>query len=314
VPLSRGYVGGAVGLPLAAALLWAFYYIFVLGVTPTAHPSAVFVYPFLFGGVGYAAWCAVEGHGAAFVGLWTDPMSYVRIGLLLGMQLSVLASTYLAGPVDTSLLSLIGDVVLTPIIVAVWLLAYRERFRSPVLLSGMGLCLVGGGLAIVGGHGLTALSGWGYAVIGIIPVTVAFYFLACARANERLPPSAVVSQSMIGATIVAFAISPLLPGGTSGLAVTLPIPWLILLATGLTSFFVAPALYFDSIRRAGYVVPPMMMTGIPVFAAILGWGILGIGIPTVGVIGIPIAVVGAVLAIRGETSGTTRAAAGPGPP
>jgi drug/metabolite transporter (DMT)-like permease len=229
-------------------------------------------------------------------------MSYVRIALLLGMQLSVLAATYLAGPVDTSLLSLIGDVVLTPIIVAIWLLAYRDRFRSPVLIGGMGLCLIGGGLTIVGGHGLVALSGWGVPVVVAIPVTVAFYFLACARENERSPPSAVVAQSMVGATIAGLAICPVLPGGVSGLGVAAPEALVLLAACGLTSFFVAPALYFESIRRVGYVVPPMMMTGIPVFAAILGWLVLGIPIPFVGAVGIPVAVAGALLALRGETA------------
>jgi drug/metabolite transporter (DMT)-like permease len=289
-------------MALLAALLWALYYIFVLAVTPRVAPSAVFAFPFLFGGIAYAGWSARAGHLAEFVTLWRDPMSYVRIALLVGMQLSVLASTYLAGPVDTSLLSLVGDVVLTPVIVAVWLLAYRERFRSPVLLAGMGLCLVGGGLAIAGGHGLTALSGWGYTVILVIPLTVAFYFLACARANEHHPPSAVVGQSMLGAALVGFAIAPLLPGGWSGLAVPGVVPWVVLMATGLTSFWLAPALYFDSIRRAGYVVPPMLMTGIPVFAGLLGWLLLGIAIPFVGVIGIPVAVVGALVTLRAETA------------
>jgi drug/metabolite transporter (DMT)-like permease len=301
VAVPRGSVSAAVGLSLFAALLWAAYYIFVLGVTPGTRPSAVFVYPFLFGGVAYTAWSIRGGHGAALARLWRDPMSYVRVALLLSMQLAVLASTYLAGPVDTSLLSLIGDVVLTPILVAGWLLGYRSRFSSPVLLVGMGLCLVGGGLAIAGGHGLTALSGWGYVVLVVIPVSVALYFLACARENERSPPSAVVSQSMLAAALIALAISPLLPGGLPGLRVTDPVALLILLATGLTSFFIAPALYFDAIRRAGYVVPPMLMTGIPVFAGILGWVVLGIAIPPIGIIGIPIAVVGALVALRGET-------------
>jgi drug/metabolite transporter (DMT)-like permease len=303
VKLPRGYVAAAVGLPLLAALLWAFYYIFVLAITPGTAPSAVFVYPFLVGGVAYALWCRAEGNGEAFRRIWRAPGSYARVALLLAMQLSVLASTYLAGPVDTSLLSLIGDVVLTPVIVAVWFVTYRGRFDAPVLWLGMGLCLVGGGLAIVGGHGLTALRGWGYVVLVTIPVAVALYFLACAKENERTPPSAVVGQSMLATGVVGLAVSPLLPGGVAGLAVVDPLPILVLVATGVTSFFLAPALYFASLHRAGLVIPPMMMTGIPVFAALLSWGILGIAIPPIGVVGIPIAVAGALLALRGETAG-----------
>jgi drug/metabolite transporter (DMT)-like permease len=219
------------------------------------------------------------------------------------MQLSVLAATYLAGPVDTSLLSLIGDVVLTPIVVALWVVGYRGRFGSPLLWSGMGLCVLGGGLAIVGNGGLTALHDWGYVVLVAIPFTVAIFFLATALENERNPPSAVVAQAMLAAGVVGVAISPWLPGGTSGLLTVAPVPLLVLLVTGVTSFFVAPALYFESIRRTGLVVPPMMMTGIPVFAALLSWGILGIAIPWIGIIGIPVAVAGALLALRGESVG-----------
>ncbi|MGA8304013.1 MAG: DMT family transporter [Thermoplasmata archaeon] len=311
MPLHRGYVAAAVGLPLLAALLWSSYYIFVLGITPGTRPSAVFVYPFLFGGALYALWCWREGHGGALLRLFRQPAAYFRIALLVGMQLSVLASTYLAGPVDTSLLSLIGDVVLTPIVVALWVSAYRGRFGSPVLWTGMGLCVVGGGLAIVGNQGLSALHGLGYLVLVAIPLTVAVFFLSTALENERSPPSAVVAHSMLVSGLVGIAIVPLLPGGAAGLVDVTPIPVLILLVTGATSFFLAPILYFESIRRTGLVIPPMMMTGIPVFAALLSWGVLGIAIPWIGILGIPIAVAGALLALRGETAGAPPEALAP---
>ena len=298
-------------MPLLAALLWASYYIFVLGITPGTRPSAVFVYPFLFGGGLFTVWCLAQGHGAALLRMWVQPAAYGRVALLLGMQLSVLASTYLAGPVDTSLLSLIGDVVLTPIIVALWYAAYRSRVNSPLLWVGMALCTLGGGLAIVGNQGVAALHGAGYIVLVAIPLTVAVFFLASARENERTPLSAVSAQAMLAAGLVGLAISPLLPGGLPALGDVAALPLLILFATGATSFFLAQALYFESIRRVGLVVPPMMMTGIPVFAALLSWGVLGIAIPWIGVVGIPIAVAGAVLALRGETRGEEPALAEP---
>jgi drug/metabolite transporter (DMT)-like permease len=303
VNLPRGYVWAAVGLPLLAALLWASYYIFVLGITPGTRPSAVFVYPFLFGGALYSVWCIAEGNGAALARIWKQPAAYVRVGFLLGMQLSVLASTYLAGAVDTSLLSLIGDVVLTPIIVALWFVTYRGRFDSPVLWLGMALCTVGGGLAIVGNQGITVLHGWGYLVLVGIPLSVALFFLATARENERSPMSAVLAQSMLAAGVIGIALTPLLPGGVANLGTVGAVPLLVLAVTGITSFFVAPLLYFESIQRVGLIVPPLMMTGIPVFAALLSWGVLGIAIPWIGILGIPIAVGGALLALQGETRG-----------
>jgi drug/metabolite transporter (DMT)-like permease len=303
VALDRRYLTAAVGFPLLAALLWASYYIFVLAVTPGTAPSAVFVYPFLLGGAAYAVWCGATGHGAAFRSLFRQPGAWIRALLLIGMQLSVLAGTYLAGPVDTSLLSLIGDVVLTPILVAIGIAAYRGRLAAPVLWLGMLLCLLGGGLAIVGNQGLTGVHSWAILIVVAIPVFVAVYFVSCARENERTPASAVVAHSMLLAGLIGLPIALAVPGGLPGLAKLSSGPVLILLATGLSSFFVAPALYFEAIQRVGLVVPPMMMTGIPVFAAILGWGVLGIAIPTIGIIGIPVAVAGSLLALRGESSG-----------
>jgi drug/metabolite transporter (DMT)-like permease len=301
VPLAPRLLAVAVGLSLGAAVLWASYYIFVLAVTPGAAPSAVFVLPFLFGGIAYALWAWTTGQGSAFLAIWRQPAAWYRVALLLAMQLSVLASTYVAGPVDTSLLSLIGDVVLTPVLVAIGIAAYRDRLGAPLLWLGMGLCLAGGGLAIVGNQRLTAVHGAGYLLVIAIPLTVALYFLSTARENERSPAAAVVAQSMLAAGLLALPLAVLLPGGLGGIAAVRPGPMLLLLATGLSSFFLAPAMYFASIRSAGLVVPPLMMTGIPVFAALLGWGVLGIAIPTLGLIGIPAAVVGALLALRAET-------------
>ena len=104
----------AVVFCLVAALMWALYYPFVLGARSGASPAATIVYPFIFGGIAYLLYAAGRGYGRPFVRLWGEGSAWLRVAFLIGMQLSVLASTYLAGPVDTSLLSLIGDVVLTP--------------------------------------------------------------------------------------------------------------------------------------------------------------------------------------------------------
>jgi drug/metabolite transporter (DMT)-like permease len=302
VTFDRRYVLAAVVLPLGAAAIWATYYIFVLAVTPGTSPSAVFVLPFLVGGAAYAIFAWATGHGAAFWAMWRQPAAWGRVALLLLMQLSVLAATYVAGPVDTSLLSLIGDVVLTPLLVAVGVAAYRDRFRIPLLWVGMALCILGGGLAIVANEGLRAVHASAYILLITIPVAVALYFLSTARENERSPPNAVVAQSMLAAGVIAIPIAAFLPGGYAGVARVALGPFVILAACGLTTFFISSVMYFASIRQAGFVVPPMMMTGIPVFAAILSWGILGIAIPLLGILGIPIAVGGALVALRGEMS------------
>jgi drug/metabolite transporter (DMT)-like permease len=290
----------AIALSLAAAFGWATYYIFVLAITPGTTPSAIMVYPFVFGGVAYLGWSVFEGHHRAFWAMWTDPAAWLRTSLLVVMQLSVLAATYLTGPVDASLLSLIGDVVATPIVVAFVLGAHREHIQSGWFAVGLLLSLTGGTMAIAGGQSLSAIPLAGWLVVPAVPLTVAFYFLLAARANERSPPSVVVGQSMLGAGLVTALLAPAIPGAWAGLASVGPGSMVVLLALGLTSFFLAPVLYFIAIHRAGLVIPPMLMTGIPVFTLLLSAVVLRLGLPLIAVLGIPVAVVGALLTLRGE--------------
>jgi hypothetical protein len=302
VAVARRIFWWAVVASVLSAFLWACYYLFVLWVTPGTAPSAILAYPFLFGGIAYTGWAVGTGHAREFADLWTDPMAYVRIGLLFGMQVSVLAATYLAGPVDSSLLSLIGDVVLTPIIVALLLGAYRSHVATPLFALGIVVSLAGGTMAIVGGQSLSAVHGWGWLVVPGVPLTVAAYFLLTARANRTTAPSAVVGQSMVAAGLLIVLVAPAFPGGWHGLVTAAPVPTVLLALCGLTSFFLAPALYFHALDEVGLVIPPMLMTGIPVFTLLLSAGVLGIALPIVGVLGIPVAVVGAILALRGESA------------
>jgi drug/metabolite transporter (DMT)-like permease len=289
-------------LSLIAAFLWAAYYPFVLAVQHTTAPSAVIVYPFLFGGAIYAGYAVHRGAGASFARLWSTAGAWLRVAFLLGMQYSVLAATYLIGPVDSSLLSLIGDVVLTPILVAFVWARLRGHIGTWTFAAGLALSLVGGSLTIAGGQTLGAVNGAGWLVVPAIPVTVAVYFLLCAKENERTPPLAVVSQSMLGAGLVAIPLSIFVPGGVPGL-VSASLPALgILVLVGVTSFALAPLLYFRAIEEVGMVVPPMLMTGIPVFTLLLSATVLHLSVPWVAALGVPIAVGGAVLTLRGESA------------
>jgi drug/metabolite transporter (DMT)-like permease len=301
MPTSARAARAAVVLSLVAAFLWALYYPFVLAARSGASPAATIAYPFLFGGLAYSGYAVAGGSAGPFRRLWTSPGAWIRTTFLLGMQLSVLASTYLAGPVDTSLLSLLGDVVLTPLLVTSLWPSHRGQIGSGWFTAGMLLSIAGGTLTIVGGETLGRVRGLSWLVLPTVAITVAVYFLLSAQENERTPSSAVVGQSMASAALVSLPLAFLLPGGFGSLGgVSLPALGL-LAATGLTSFFVAPILYFRAIRVAGIVLPPMMMTGIPVFTLLLSGLLLGLGLPFLAVLGIPVAVVGAVLTLRGES-------------
>jgi drug/metabolite transporter (DMT)-like permease len=301
VAVGRRLFGWAVLASVLSAFLWACYYLFVLWVSPGTAPSAILAYPFLFGGAAYTAWAFGSGHGPAFLSLWRDPMAYARTGLLFGMQVSVLAATYLTGPVDASLLSLIGDVVLTPIVVALLIGAYRAHIARPLFAVGLLVSLAGGTMAIVGGQSLSAVHGWGWLAVPGVTLTVAFYFLLTARANRTIAPSAVVAQSMLASGLLIVLVAPVFPGGWPGLVSVAPVPAALLALCGLTSFFLAPALYFLALDRVGLVIPPMLMTAIPVFTLLLSAEVLHLALPLLGILGIPVAVVGAILALRGES-------------
>jgi drug/metabolite transporter (DMT)-like permease len=291
--------GIAVLFSALSGFLWATYYLFVLGVTPRVAPSALIFYPFLFGGLGYVAWVLPRREARPLLRLSFTGGAWVRVGLFVLMQVAVLAAALTAGPVDTSLLSLVGDVVLTPFLVMVLLREGTDRARSPGFLTGVGLSAAGAVLTIGAGNTIAPLQGWGLLVGPAVPLSVAFYFLLAARAALTVPTAAVVGQATLGSALVALAISPLLPGGWAGLVVSSPVDLGLLAALGLTSFFLAPLIYFDAIHRAGLVLPALLMAGIPGFTLLLSWFVLGIVPTLLAIAGIPLAVVGALLAIRG---------------
>ena len=282
---------------LLAAFLWSTYYLFVLTVSPSTRASAVLFYPFIGGGLAYTLWVLARREGHLLARTFAQPSAYLRVGLLLGMQLSVLAATYLTGPVDASLLSLLGDVVATPLLVAGLFAQHRTELGSPLLLAGLALCLGGGALAIVGGHGLSTVHDLGWTVVVAVPALVALFFVLSARAGAQAPVSVVIAQSMVVAAFGAAVVSPLLPGGLTGIARVGAGPLALLLVNGLVSFFLAPALYFWSLERAGFVFPPMLMTAIPVFTLFLSAAVLGIPPALLGLLGVPVAALGGVVAL-----------------
>ncbi|HYK93183.1 MAG TPA: DMT family transporter [Thermoplasmata archaeon] len=287
---------------ILAAFLWATYYSFVLG-APGTPPSGLLVDPFLAGAAGFLVLAGVRREIRSVGPLFRDPRSWARASLLVAMQVSVLASTYLTGAVDTSLLSLVGDVVLTPIALVLLYGEGRERFRTPLFGLGLVTATAGATLVIVAGASVEALSGWAWVAAPIVPVAVALYFLYTARANRETPMTALVGQGTLLAGVLGILVSPALPGGLGGLW---PASWGsagVVIAIGLTSFFLGPYLYFRAIESVGIVLPAVLMTAIPVFTLALNVALFHEAPPWLGLAGIPIAVIGSLVALRGPHSG-----------
>ncbi|MCI4321271.1 MAG: DMT family transporter [Thermoplasmata archaeon] len=296
----------AASLALAAAFLWAAYYSFVLALAPYVAPSGLIVWPFVFGGIAYLTWTFVATHGRHLVRLSRSATAWARVLLLVLMQLSVLAETFLAGPVDTSLLSLIGDVVLTPILVMTVLREGREQARDPLFVGGVVLASVGAGLTIVAGGAVRPLTAAAALVAALVPFVVAIYFLSAAQENRRTPTAAVVAHATVFAALGSVLLSPLLPGGFGGLAIDSGRSLVLLVVLGTTSFFIAPAMYFRAIEEAGLVLPAVLMASIPVFTLLLSVALFGQIPPWLGIVGVPLAVLGAIVALQGSHPPWTR--------
>jgi len=138
-----------------------------------------------------------------------------------------------------------------------------------------------------------------------VPFTVAFYFLLAARASRAVPTSAVVGQATVGAGVVSLALSPILPGGVAGLLVPSAHDLLFLVALGLTSFFLAAVFYFKAIELAGLLLPALLMATIPLFTVVVQLAAFSTTPTEVALLGIPIAVAGGILALRGAHPGWT---------
>ncbi len=310
VPLSSRRATAALAAVLAA-VLWAFYYLLILSLTPGTPTGAILFYPFLFGGLAYSVMAVRNGHAARWTALWTDRGAWGRILLIIAMQASVVAATFLDGPVDAALLSLMGDVVATPLLATLLFREHRGLWTTGAFVGGVLLCVAGGSLAVVGGSALLSPHGVGLLVAPTVPLTVALYFLVTARANRRIAPVAVVSQTMLGAAALVGAATLLGPGGWAGLGAIGPADLILLAITGLTTFWIAPYLYFHAIQRAGLVLPALLMVVIPIVTLGLTAGLLHRLPSWLALVGVPIAIVGAALAAAVEQA-PPRTGADPG--
>jgi drug/metabolite transporter (DMT)-like permease len=211
----------------------------------------------------------------------------------------VLACTYLAGAVDTSLLTLLGDAAMTPLLAMVVLHEGRHRARSPQFVGGLGLAVAGATLTIVAGGSAGGFHGWSLIIAPLVPLSVGLFYILSAREGQLRPSSALVGQSTVGGGIVCFLLAGILPGGWHGLILTTPLPIVLMVGVAATSFFIAPALYFRAVARSGIVLPALFQVMIPIFALLLSAVLLHKIPAPLGLLGIPIAVIGGVFAYRG---------------
>lgn len=310
----------AVAFALLAAFLWASYYLFILELKSSISFSALLAWPFLVGGVAYAVWAYARGELPRLLGAFSEAGTWIRVLLFYATQVLVLGVALSGGAIDSALLSLVGDVILTPLLARAVVGEGSGLLSNAGFLLGMVLSASGAGLTILQGGSAEPLAGLLLLGAVALPFILAAYFVSAAGANRDHPISSVAGTAALGAAGASFLFAPWSPGGWAGLWIG-PAPLLLLGVCGVVTFLVGPELYFRAIRKAGLTLPALLMAAIPVFT--LGFTVLATHTsPTpLGLLGIPVAALGALFAVRATGDPgplaegySERPSAPPGPP
>jgi drug/metabolite transporter (DMT)-like permease len=293
-PSSVGGITASVG----AAFLWATYYAFLL-LLPGVSPLVLTVLPFLVGALGFFALLAFRGAPPhSWLEGWARPGTLFRGGLLLALQVDVVLATRITGAVDTSLATLLGDVLITPLLVSAHFGTGMERLRWPSFQAGIGLSTAGAVLAIVGGGAVAGLRPEGALLLVPLPLFVGVYFASVARRAEREPMPRLVAQASATATLLGLPVGFVLGGSWFSAAGLTTGSLAVLGVMGITSFFVAPWAYFYAASRLSLVVPAVLQALIPVFTLLLVVAFHFGSVDPYAWVGVPLAFVGGVLAVR----------------
>lgn len=281
-----------------AALLWASYYLIVLEL-PGSSDLPILVLPFLVGGLGFGALSVVQApsEGRRILRIMGTPGGVLRALILLVMQADVIASTRLAGAVDTSLVTLVADVIVTPILLYIIWREGGRHIHQRIFWAGVALSALGASLTILAGGSAEALTALSALLLVPLPFLVSFYFLLMVKAAATEPMASVVSSGSILAFLIG-AVGVLALQGPAGLGVGLSAEDLGLIALlGLTSFFLAPWAFFWAAEKLSIVIPAVLQAAIPLFTLILVVLALHYSAPLLAIIGIPVAMVGSYLAV-----------------
>lgn len=172
--------------------------------------------------------------------------------------------------------------------------AYRERIH-PLMLAGVVLSLVGVGLTLVGGEGLTGnLSGMVF-LAGAVTIAVV-YTLLLVKVVHRYNPLAITTwQNLIGLAYF-LPLVMVMDGGRLAHLSWSPKMLLMLLTLGIACSTLAYAFYNHGVRRLGASQACIFNNAIPVFSLIAAVAIGQENFSWVKMTGIGIVVAGVVIA------------------
>jgi drug/metabolite transporter (DMT)-like permease len=295
--VERRIIALSVGAGFGAAFLWAAYYVFVLGL-PTAADLLILVVPFVVAGLLFLLpRPGGPGGPVALLRILGSPAGWLRAVLLFAVQVDVIVATRWVGAVDASLATLLADVVATPLLVYAFYRTDAQRVRKVAFWAGVAIASAGAVLAILAGGATNPLSLVSTLVLVPLPFLIAFYFVLVNEACKRSSSADVLGAAALGAGIVG-AVAGLLVLGPGAWTYALDLEqWGVLAAIGITSFYIAPWMYFWAAAKTSIVVPAVLQALIPVFTLVL---VVLLGLehaPALAWVGVPLAFVGSVLAV-----------------
>lgn len=282
-----------------AAFLWASYYVFVLAL-PVGEDGLLIDLPFLFAGLLFLVAYPGRRPGGALGVLRTCATwpGIVRGGIFALVQLDVVLATRWAGAVDASLVTLLADVVATPLLVLAVVHEDAGKVRSKVFWLGVLLASSGAAATILGNGQAVPLSLPALLSLVPLPFLIAVYFVWVNQASKRAPAGEVLGA----ASLMAFVVGSL--GGVlvfgPAWATYSPVTFdqvVIMVVVGLTSFYLGPFAYFWAAGRTTIVLPAVLQALIPVFTLMMIALLALQRFSWVAWIGVPLAFLGSVVAV-----------------
>jgi drug/metabolite transporter (DMT)-like permease len=279
---------------------WGSSFALVKLITESMHPFAFAASRGLIAMTALLAWLALRSRpppardGSPRSSPWKSFRHMLVLGTTNGWLANVLTATAVSR-VDSAVVAMLQASV--PLMVA--LLAHftfiEEPFRSRQFLgiiTGMaGILLIVGPVAVFGGHG---------SLLGIVAMLLAAISYACGTIYGRYvastnPVGLACGQQACGAIVAAIISLLFEPLGDWNQPAT---AWMLLAIVGVICSAVPTVLYLRLLAHAASVPAALVAYLQPVWAALLGWAILGEQIRPVAWLGTGIVVVGIVITTR----------------
>jgi|GEM_PF-3472541 drug/metabolite transporter (DMT)-like permease len=234
----------------AAALVWASYYP-LLYMIQGISPGLLFALPTAIGAACFIPYLKrnVISTGA------------VAAVLFAASQFSIIFSTELNGVVLTSTFVLFGDAVLSPVLIYA-LGRMQERPAMNIFFPGAAFLIISSFLLTY--SSASGPSGFpGILALVLTPLLVSVYFIYL---NEgiRMKGTGVLSTTFLLAALFSPPLLYIFPVGAVSLKTVA-----IMVIMGVTSMYAGYLLFFKAVKYTGFVLSSVLMSLIPVFAALL---------------------------------------------